>query len=77
MTNPTGATEDFWDGYRGYTCWPNRDLIASLQRQIETERSRRLLAERRAALLEQTVVQLRIEIFRLAAEPAALGIDPE
>jgi hypothetical protein len=55
---------------------PNRDLIASLQRQIETERSKRLLAERRAALLEQAVVQLRSEILRLTAEQVALSLDP-
>ena len=56
---------------------PNRDLIASLQRQIETERSKRLLAERRAALLEQAVVQLRSEILRLTAEQVALSLDPQ
>jgi hypothetical protein len=50
---------------------PSHDLIASLQREIETERSKRLLAERRAALLEEAVVQLRGEILRLATEPAA------
>jgi hypothetical protein len=54
---------------------PNRDLIASLQQQIDTERSKRLLAERRAALLEQAVVQLRSEILHLTAEQAALTLD--
>ena len=53
---------------------PSRDLIASLQREIETERSKRLLAERRAALLEQAVVQLRSEILHLTAEQAALAL---
>ena len=51
---------------------PNRDLIASLQRQIETERSKCLLA----ALLEQAVVQLRSEILRLTAEQVALSLGP-
>jgi hypothetical protein len=54
---------------------PNRDLIASLQQQIDTERSKRLLAERRAALLEQAVLQLRSEILHLTAEQAALALD--
>jgi hypothetical protein len=55
----------------------SRDLIASLQQQIDTERSRRLLAERRAALLEQAVVQLRSEILQLTAEQAALTRDSQ
>jgi hypothetical protein len=54
---------------------PSRDLIATLQRQIETERSRRLVAERRAALLAEAILQLRSEILRLAAEPDAPPTD--
>jgi hypothetical protein len=54
---------------------PSRDLAATLQRQIEAERSKRLVAERRAALLEEAIVQLRSEILRWAAEPDAPPID--
>jgi hypothetical protein len=54
---------------------PSRDLIATLQGQIETERSKRLVAERRAALLAEVIAQLRSEILRLAAESAAPQLD--
>jgi hypothetical protein len=54
---------------------PTRDLIASLQQQVATERSKRVVAERRATLLEQAVVQLRSEILRLMAEQAVPPLD--
>jgi hypothetical protein len=54
---------------------PSRDLIATLHGQIETERSKRLVAERRAALLAEVIAQLRSEILRLAAESAAPQLD--
>jgi hypothetical protein len=52
-----------------------RDLVATLQWQIEVERSKRLVAERGATLLAEAVVQLKSEILRLAAESAALQLD--
>jgi hypothetical protein len=54
---------------------PSRDLIATLQGQIEAERSKRLVAERRAALLAEAIVQLKSEILRLAAESVASQLD--
>jgi hypothetical protein len=53
----------------------SRDLIATPRGQIETERSKRLVAERRAALLAEVIAQLRSEILRLAAESAAPQLD--
>jgi hypothetical protein len=44
------------------------DRIADLEQQVENERSKRLAAEHRAALLREVVEQLEAEVARLKAE---------
>jgi hypothetical protein len=44
------------------------DRIAALEQQVEIERSKRLVAEHRAALLREVVEQLEAEIAWLKAE---------
>jgi hypothetical protein len=45
------------------------DRIADLEQQVEIERSKRLAAEHRAALLREVVEQLEAEIAWLNGKP--------